>query len=263
MMAGSDGDAVAGGLARHVPVLGARRARAAQRPRRRHLYRRHVRRRRLHARDPRRRRCAGDRHRPRPDRDRARRRPGRSRPAAGSRWSRTASPSSTRWRASSATTRSTASCSISASPRCSSTRPSAASRSGSTARSTCAWAATGRAPPMWSRAPPSAISPTSSATLGEERHSRAVARAIVARPRQGADRDHRRARRHRRHAWCTRGPAASIRRRGRSRRCASSSTRSWPSLRPGSPPPSASSSPAAGWSWCRSIRSRTASSRRS
>ena len=50
-----------------------------------------------------------------------------------------------------ATMRSTASCSTSASPRCSSTRPSAASRSASTARSTCAWAARGRAPPTSSR----------------------------------------------------------------------------------------------------------------
>ena len=58
----------------------------------------------------------------------------------------------------------TASCSISACPRCSSTRPSAASRSASTARSTCAWAATARAPPTWWRRPPSAISPTSSSS---------------------------------------------------------------------------------------------------
>ena len=61
--------------------------------------------------------------------------------------------------------RSTASCSISACRRCSSTRPSAASRSGSTGRSTCGWAARGRARPTWLRARPSAISPTSSSSL--------------------------------------------------------------------------------------------------
>ena len=74
----------------------------------------------------------------------------------------------------------TASCSISACPRCSSTRPSAASRSGSTVRSTCAWARDG----------PSAADVVAQASerdladiifqLGEERHSRGVARAIVA-----------------------------------------------------------------------------------
>ena len=57
--------------------------------------------------------------------------------------------------------RSTAWCSISASPPCSSTMPRAASPSASTGRSTCAWAARGRARPMWSTRRASAISPTS------------------------------------------------------------------------------------------------------
>ena len=137
-----------------------------------------------------------------------------------------------RWRASSATSRSTASCSTSAFRRCSSTRPSAAFRSGSTVRSTCAWAATGRAPPI-------VVAHASERDLASDHLQRSARSASrVGRPRhrrgtrQGADRDHRRARRHRRHAWSTRGRTASIRRRGRSRRCASSSTRSWPSLRP-------------------------------
>ena len=129
--------------------------------------------------DPRRRQLQRHRHRPRP----AARSPPAStwsrRPTAGWCWSRIASPISKAWRAPAATTRSTASCSISACRRCSSTRPRAASRSGSTGRSTCAWAATGRAPPTWWRAPASAISPSIIATLGEERHARAVARAIV------------------------------------------------------------------------------------
>ncbi len=69
---------------------------------------------------------------------------------------------------------------MSASPRCSSTRPAAASRSASTARSTCGWARHG---------PTAAdvIANASEADLaniiyifGEERHSRGVARAIVA-----------------------------------------------------------------------------------
>ena len=42
--------------------------------------------------------------------------------------------------------------------------------------------------------------------LGEERHSRAVARAIVKARDGRADRDHARARRHRRLAWCARAP---------------------------------------------------------
>ena len=97
------------------------------------------------------------------------------------------------------------------------------------ARSTCAWARDGteRGRRRGARRP-SAISPPSSRSLGEERHARAVARAIVARPRRSADPHHARARRHRRRASCMRGPAPSIRRPARSRRCASSSTRSSP-----------------------------------
>ena len=96
------------------------------------------------ARNPGGRRLQGDRHRPRPERDRARRRSGRGRtrpadadrrPLLQSRRDR----ARCRLRGTS-----TASCSISAFPRCSSTRPSAAFRSASTGRSTCAWAA--RAP---------------------------------------------------------------------------------------------------------------------
>ena len=199
-MTGSDGGypAVAGGLARHIPVLCARRARLPQRQGRRHLYRRHFRRRRLHARDARCRRLLGDRHRSRPERDRRGRgsrrdtiRPARTR--AGR-----ASPRSTTSRATAATNSSTAWCSISASPRCSSTRPSAAFPSAMTARSTCAWDATARARRMWSRRRPIAILPASSSTLGEERHARAVARAIVRGAGKGADPHHARARRHRR-----------------------------------------------------------------
>ena len=55
----------------------------------------------------------------------------------------------------------TASCSISAYRRCSSIRPSAGSRSASTARSICAWGATGQAPPTLSRARANAILPLS------------------------------------------------------------------------------------------------------
>ena len=88
-----------------------------------------------------------DRHRPRPHRDRRRLRSGRAvgRPAdAGRRAASPSSPTSARRRA---CRRSTASCWMSASRRCSSTRPSAASRSGSTGRSTCGWAMTARARP--------------------------------------------------------------------------------------------------------------------
>ena len=139
------------------------------------------------ARDPRRRRLQGDRHRPRPERDRARLRSGRAgrRPADAGR-----GPvlQSRRSRAASATTPSTAWCSISACPRCSSTRPSAAFRSASTVRSTCAWAAAGRAPPMWWRAPPSATSPRSLrrwARSGMPARSRARSSGRAARRRSG------------------------------------------------------------------------------
>ncbi len=55
-----------------------------------------------------------------------------------------------------ASTRSMASSSTSASPRCRSTRPSAGSPSASMARSTCAWAARDRPLPTWWRRHPSA-----------------------------------------------------------------------------------------------------------
>ncbi len=84
-----------------------------------------------------------------------------------------------RLRAKPASRRSTASCSISASRRCSSTLPDAASRSASTARSICAWAARAPAPPIWSTRPSERDLADIIFTLGEERHSRAVARAIV------------------------------------------------------------------------------------
>ena len=74
--------------------------------------------------------------------------------------------------------RSTASCSISACRPCSSTKPSAAFRSGSTGRSTCAWDATARAPPMSSRTPASAISPPSSPRSARSgMHARSRARS--------------------------------------------------------------------------------------
>ena len=62
--------------------------------------------------------------------------------------------------------------------------------------------------------------------FGEERHSRAVARAIVAARQGSADRDHAGAGRYRRRGWCARSQAKFIRRRGRSRPCGFSSTRS-------------------------------------
>ena len=168
-----------------------------------------------------------------------------------------------RWRAVSASRRSTASCSISASPRCSSTRPSAASRSASTARSTCAWSATGRQRRRRGRrTPPSAISPTSSsrsarsavrrarrprhrrgARRGADRAPRAQLADIVARVVHGAARRHPSGDAH--------VPGAAHVRQRRARRARARR----------SPRPSACSSPAAGWSWSRSIRSKTASSR--
>ena len=57
--------------------------------------------------------------------------------------------------------------------------------------------AKGRAPPTWSRTPPSAILPRIIAMLGEERHARAVARAIVAARREAPITSTRAARRHR------------------------------------------------------------------
>ena len=100
-----------------------------------------------------------------------------SRPKAGSSWSRTASPI---WKQSSAARPpSTASCSMSASRPCRSTMPRADFRFVSMGRSTCAWAVTARARPTSLRAPVSATLDRIIAILGEERHARAVARAIV------------------------------------------------------------------------------------
>ena len=86
------------------------------------------------------------------------------------------------------------------------------------------------------------------AILGEERHARAVARAIIA---PAATR--RSARRARlptsSHASCMRGPAPSTRPHVRSRHCASSSTRSLPSWPRDWWRPSRCSGPAAGWWW--------------
>ena len=117
-----------------------------------------------------------------------------------------------------------ASCSISACRRCNSTKPSAAFRSASTGRSTCAWAATARPPPTSSRAPSERDLANIIFLLGEERHSRAVARAIVKARGEAADHDHPRARRYRRRASCAASPAKSIRPRARFRRCGCSST---------------------------------------
>ena len=167
---------------------------------------------------------ARHRHRPRPERDRA---PASALcDAAGERLTLVED----RFSALDAVARSrarrvsTASCSISAYPRCSSMRPSAASRS---ARRP-ARHAHGR---QRADAPPNVVAAASErdlasiiAVLGEEGHARAVARAIVARAPGSADPHHRAlaeivAQRR------ARAPARFIRRRARSRRCASSSTR--------------------------------------
>ena len=147
MIAGGGTSASAGQTARHVPVLLAEAMQMLAPRSRRRLCRRDVRRRRLQPRHSRRRRYAGDRHRPRPHGDRRGLRPGRSlgwTARAGRGPVLRISPTSAARRD---TTRSTASSWTSASRRCSSTRPRAASRSASTARSTCAWGATGRAQP--------------------------------------------------------------------------------------------------------------------
>ena len=97
-------------------------------------------------------------------------------------------------------TPSTAWCSISASPRCSSIRPSAASPSPRTGRSTCAWAGKGRPRPTSSTRSTSRNSLISSSVLGEERRARAIAKAIVERRGEAPIATHGRARRHRRAA---------------------------------------------------------------
>ena len=232
MTAGSDSaPAVAGGLARHIPVLG--------RPAVELLavrdggvyvdatfgaggYTRAI----LAAAN-----CTRHRHRPRPA-ARSRAEPTSCRPpAAGSTWSRTGSPISKRWRTAAARRGRRRRASTSASPRCSSTRPSAASPSATTVRSTCAWAATDRArPTSWPRHPSATLPPSSrrsarSATRARSPapSSRRAARRRSA-PRARSPRSSR--------ASCMRARARSIRRPARSRRCASSSTRSLPSSPP-------------------------------
>ena len=210
MMAGSDSTpAVAGGLARHIPVLGRPAVEFLDVARRRRLYRRHLRRRRLHARDPRRGRLPRDRHRPRPERGRARRRPGRRRPAAGSRWSRT------RFSNLEAVARGCGHDAVDGVVLRSRRLLDAARRGRARllvpARRPARHAHGQRRAERGRRRgarPPSAISPTIIATLGEERHARAVARAIVARAQRGADPHHARAGRHRRRASCMREPGA-------------------------------------------------------
>ena len=207
----------------------------------------------------------GDRHRPRPA-ARSRSAPTWSQAADGRLDAGRRPLLATRRasRALPASTQSTASCSTSAFPRCSSTPPSAASRSASTGRSTCAWAAQGaerrRCRQRGGRA------------RSRRYHLHCSARSAIRAP-SPAPSSRRathapitttaRARRDRRPRWCVRGRATSIRRRAPSRRCAFSSTTNSASWRARSPPPSACSSRAAGWSWSRSIRSKTASSRRS
>ena len=223
---GGTGNGVAGGPARHIPVLARPALEFLRGSRRRHLYRRDIRGGRPQPPHAGGCRCSRDRHRPRSGCGRAAephceaagrltlvRRPlldARSGRACGLGW-----------------TRSTACCSTSAFRRCSSMRRSAAFRSGSTGRSTCGWAAKG----------PSAADVVAHAAerdlaaiiaiLGEERHARAVARAIVRARREAPITTTRRARRHRvaRRALASR--ATSTPRRARSRRCASSSTTNW------------------------------------
>ena len=119
----------------HLPVLLGPLHRG-RRPGDRRLARRHLRRRRLLPRPPRRRRRPRHRHRPRPRGARPRRRLGRRRAPARPprRHLRQPRPHRRRGRP---CRHSTASSSTSASPRCSSTRPPAASPSRRTARSTC------------------------------------------------------------------------------------------------------------------------------
>ena len=160
------------------------------------------------------------------DRPRSRRHRGRRAPGRGLGGRLTLVPGRfgdlDRLRATRGTRRSTPSSSISASPRCRSTRPSAASRSATTAPSTCAWSAP-------DRSAADLVNESEEADLadiifhyGEERRSRAVARAIVEARRKRPDRDHRRPWPRSSRAWSgpTR-PAASTRRPGPSRACAS------------------------------------------
>src|SRR4030088_3271271 len=65
-------------------------------------------------------------------------------------------------------------------PRCSSTRPIAASRFASAGPSTFGWATTVRPWRVWAPRRPRPAFPSTCYIFGEERHSRGVARAIVA-----------------------------------------------------------------------------------
>ena len=200
-----------------------------------------------------------------PARDRARRRSCRSRRSGRLDAGRGAllRPRSGRCSAS-ASPRSTASCSISAFRRCSSTRPARGFSFRLDGPLDMRMGATG----------PSAADVVAHAserdlaaiiaTLGEERHARAVARAIV-RARAASARSTPRARspislRGVVHARAGRDPSGHAHVPGaahlRQRRARRTGARR-------SPRPSACSSPAGGWWWSRSIRSKTASSRRS
>ena len=219
MTANSDKPA-ASATGRHIPVLARQAVGWLEVKSERPLCRRDLRRRRLYARDPGDARRPGDRHRSRSQRDRCTARRWSKRRAAGSNSPRTAFRI---WNRSSATPRPTASCSISAFRRCSSTRRRADFRSASTDRSTCAWAATVRAPPTSSRTPASAILLSSSPLWARRRHARAVARAIVNAPAPNAP-SRRRARWPKSSAAsCTCATARSIRPPAPFRRCASSS----------------------------------------
>ena len=164
----------------HIPVLLAPIL-ATVAPVARRLARRHPRRRRLRAGAARRRRDPGDRRRPRPRGARARRRLGRRlrrpprRCVAGTFGD--ARPHRRRGRA---RRRSTAWCSTSASPRCSSTRPAAASPSRRTGRSTCGWSQAGPTAADLVNGLPEAALADLLFQYGEERASRRIARAIVA-----------------------------------------------------------------------------------
>ena len=157
--------------------------------------------------------------------------------------------------------RSTARWPTSACPRCSSTNRDAASASSATNRSTCAWTApAARPPPSWSPAWTKASWPTSSSSS-----ARSASRGALP-GRSFASASRRRSIRPpvsppsfvgRSRAAATR---ASIRRRARSRRCASGSTASSTGSIGSSRRPSGACGPARGWSSSLFTRSKIASS---